>query len=305
MEPDISVKIFDLKLKNPLILASGILGLSGEILNRIGEAGASALVTKSAGLSPREGYNGPTVVETPGGLLNALGLPNPGIKEMIKEFKIIKKSGLPLIASVYGFDVEEYCEASKIAEEAGVDAIELNISCPHVKEVGIEIGQNPELVSEIIKKVKKKIKKPIIVKLSPNVSDIVAMAKIAEDAGADALTAVNTIRAMAIDVDIKRPVLRKKIGGLSGPAIKPIALRCVYEISEKVRIPLIGCGGIQNWSDAIEFILAGATAVQIGTSILYEDMSIFKKIESGLIDYLRKNKHESIKSIISLGHVYD
>jgi dihydroorotate dehydrogenase (NAD+) catalytic subunit len=305
MESDISVEISNLKLKNPLILASGILGLSGDTLNRIGESGAGALVTKSAGLSPREGYDGPTIVETPAGFLNALGLPNPGIKEMIKEIKIAKKSGLPLIASVYGFSVEEYCEASKIAEKAGADAIELNISCSHVKEVGIEIGQNPELVSEIIKKVKKKIKKPIIVKLSPNVSDIVSIAEIAEDSGADALTAINTIRAMAINVDIKRPVLRQKIGGLSGPAIKPIALRCVYEISEKVRIPLIGCGGIQNWTDVIEFILAGATAVQIGTSIIYEDISIFKKIEKGLRDYLLKNKHEAIKNIMNLGHVYD
>ena len=150
----------------------------------------------------------------------------------------------------------------------------------------------------------RKVDKPIIVKLSPNVSDIVSIAKSIEMAGADAITAINTVRAMAIDVDMKRPTLGGIIGGLSGPAIKPIALRCVYEISEKVRIPIIGCGGIMDWRDVIEFMLAGATAVQIGTSIVYEGLSIFKKIEQGLIEYLRARNHDSIKNIINLAHVY-
>ena len=304
MEPNFLVEISGLELKNPLMLASGILGLSGKLLRRVGESGAGAVVTKSTGLSPREGYDGPVIVETPAGLLNSLGLPNPGIKEMVKEISVAKKCGLPVIVSIYGFNIDEYDEASKIAEEAGADAIELNVSCPHVKEVGLEIGQKPELVSDIVKSIKKKVDKPIIVKLSPNVSDIVSIAKSIEMAGADAITAINTVRAMAIDVDMKRPTLGGIIGGLSGPAIKPIALRCVYEISEKVRIPIIGCGGIMDWRDVIEFILAGATAVQIGTSILYEDLSIFKKIEQGLIEYLRARNHDSIKNIMNLAHVY-
>ena len=304
MDPNLSVEVSKLKLKNPLMLASGILGLSGHTLCRVGKSGAGALITKSTSLSPREGYDGPAIVETPAGLLNSLGLPNPGIKEMVKEISVAKKCGLPVIVSIYGFNIDEYDKASKIAEEAGADAIELNVSCPHVKEVGLEIGQKPELVSDIVKSIKKKVDKPIIVKLSPNVSDIVSIAKSIEMAGADAITAINTVRAMAIDVDMKRPTLGGIIGGLSGPAIKPIALRCVYEISEKVRIPIIGCGGIMDWRDVIEFMLAGATAVQIGTSIVYEGLSIFKKIEQGLIEYLRARNHDSIKNIMNLAHVY-
>ncbi len=302
MEPNLSVEISGLKMKNPLILASGILGISGSLLNRVGKSGAGAVITKSAGLSPREGYEGPVIVEVPDGLLNSLGLPNPGIGEMVSEIGEAKKGGVPVIVSIYGLDVEEYGKAAKIAVEAGADAIELNVSCPHVKEVSVEIGQDPKLVSEVAKEVKETTDKPIIVKLSPNVTDIVSIAKSVEKAGADAITAINTVKAMSIDIDVKKPVLGRKIGGLSGRAIKPIALRCVYEIYEEVKIPIIGCGGITDWRDAIEYLLAGATAVQIGTSILYEDIDIFRTIQQGMKEYMMARNYETIENLVGAAH---
>lgn len=302
MEPDLSVEILGLKLKNPFILASGILGISGSLLKRIAEAGAGAVTTKSTGLSSREGFNGPVVVEVEDGLLNSLGLPNPGINEMVKELDEAKKGNVPVIFSIYGFDISEYCKAAKIASDAGVDAIELNISCPHVKEVSVEIGQDPKLVSEIVKCVKEVVDKPVIVKLSPNVSDIVSIAKNVEKSGADAVTAINTVKAMSIDIDIKKPVLSNRIGGLSGPAIKPIGLRCVYEIFEKVKIPIIGCGGVSNWSDVIEYILAGATAVQVGTALVNEDTAIFEKMEKGIKKYMLNKDIGEVSSIVGLAH---
>lgn len=302
MRPNLSIEIPGLKLKNPLILASGILGLSGKLLRKVGDSGAGAVVTKSAGLSPRKGYEGPVIVEVNDGLLNSLGLPNPGIEEMTKEICEAKKDVIPVIASVYGFDVDEYIKVAKTATKSGADAIELNVSCPHVREVAVEIGQDPALISEVVKGVKNVTDKPVIVKLSPNVTDIVYFAKIVEKAGADAITAINTVRAMYVDIDIKRPVLSRKIGGLSGRAIKPIAIRCVYEIYKEVKIPIIGCGGISDWRDVIEYLLVGASAVQIGTSILYEDIRIFKKIQQGIKKYMQRKRLDTIESIIGGAH---
>ncbi|MCW3975775.1 MAG: dihydroorotate dehydrogenase [Candidatus Bathyarchaeota archaeon] len=302
MEPDLSIEILGLKLKNPLILASGILGISGSLLKRMAEVGAGAVTTKSTGPSSREGFKGPVVVEVEDGLLNSLGLPNPGVSEMVKELDEAKKGKVPVIFSIYGFDINEYCKAAKIASDAGVDAIELNISCPHVKEVSVEIGQDPKLVSEIVKSVKETVDKPVIVKLSPNVSDIVSIAKVVEESGADAVTAINTVKAMSIDIDIKKPVLSNRIGGLSGPAIKPIGLRCVYEIFEKVKIPIIGCGGVSRWSDVIEYMLAGASAVQIGTALVNEDTAIFEKMKKGIKKYMLDKNIGEISSIVGLAH---
>ena len=302
MEPNLLVQISGLKLKNPLMLASGILGLSGKLLSRVGESGAGAVVTKSAGLSPRDGYKGPVIVEVPDGLLNSMGLPNPGIREMVKEITEAKKGGVPVIVSIYGFDAEGYSKAAQIAVEAGADAVELNVSCPHVKEVSVEIGQNPDLISKVVKEVKETIDRPTIVKLSPNVTDIVSIAKIVEKAGADAITAINTVKAMSIDIDAKKPVLGMKIGGLSGRAIKPIALRCVYEIYNEIKIPIIGCGGITNWRDVMEYVLAGAKAVQIGSSILHEDIDVFKKIQKGMKEYMITQNLETIEDLVGSGH---
>ncbi|MEM2896388.1 MAG: dihydroorotate dehydrogenase [Candidatus Bathyarchaeia archaeon] len=294
---DLSLEISGLRLENPTLLASGILGMSYELMKSCSEAGASAVVTKSTGLKAREGFPNPTVVEARCGLINALGLPNPGVGEMAKEIQKLKRDGIKVIASVYGFSPLEYVEAAKALERAGADALELNISCPHVKEVGIEIGQNLNMAYEVTSSVKSKVSIPVIVKLTPNVTDIVSIAKALERAGADALTAINTVRAMAIDVELEVPILSAKIGGLSGPAIKPIAIRCVYEVSKSVSIPVIGCGGIVDWQDAVEMLLAGASAVQIGTGILYRGLRIFKEINVGVVEYLKRKNLKSIKDL--------
>jgi len=299
----LNISFAGLKLKNPTVLASGILGYSAESLERIIEGGAGAVVTKSIGLTPRIGYPNPTVVQVKCGLINAMGLPNPGIEAYVQEIRHAKSIlSVPLIVSVYGFSAQEYAMTAKKAAEAGADAVELNVSCPHVKETGSEIGQNPEILTKVVKKVKAKVHKPVFVKLSPNVTDIVEVAEAAVKAGADALTAINTVRAMAIDVETALPVLSNKRGGLSGPAIKPIALRCVYDIYEEVKAPIMGCGGITSWSDALEFFLAGASAVQIGTAIALKNAGVFKVINRGVDAYLKKKGFGSVKEIVGLSH---
>jgi len=257
-----------LRLANPTMLASGILGYSAETLESIVDGGTGAVVTKSVGSKPRVGYANPTIVQTSCGLINAMGLPNPGIDEFVKEIREAKTVlNVPLIVSVYGFSAEEYATVAKKAVDAGAHAIELNVSCPHVRETGSEIGQNPRILAEVVEKVKAVVDKPVFVKLSPNVTSIAEIAEAATKAGADAITAINTIKAMAIDTETAIPILGNRTGGLSGSAIKPTAIRCVYEIYERVKVPIIGCGGIVNWRDAVEFLLAGASAVQIGTAV--------------------------------------
>jgi len=301
----LNVRVADLELGNPTALASGILGYSPESLQRIAEAGAGAVVTKSVGLKPRMGYPNPTVVQANCGIINAMGLPNPGIAEYASEISFTKTIiHVPLIVSVYGYSAEEYAEVAKAAVEAGADAVELNVSCPHVKETGSEIGQNPKLLTQVICQVKTVTSKPVIVKLSPNVTDVVELAQAATKAGADALTAVNTVRAIAIDAETALPVLSNTRGGLSGPAIKPIALRAVYDIYEQVKTPIIGCGGVTTWQDAVEFLLAGASAVQIGTAIAQKDPAVFKAVNRGIQAYLKKKNYRSVKEIVGQAHCH-
>jgi dihydroorotate dehydrogenase (NAD+) catalytic subunit len=292
-----------LKLDNPTMLASGILGYSAETFESITKGGAAAIVTKSIGLEPRVGYANPTIVQADYGLINAMGLPNPGIDEYVEEIREAKSIlNVPLIVSVYGYSAEEYATVAKRAANAGADAIELNVSCPHVKETGSEIGQNPKILAEVVKKAKTSCDKPVFVKLSPNVTSIKEIAETATKAGADALTAINTVKAMAIDAETTMPILSNRVGGLSGPAIKPIALRCVYEIYEQVKVPIIGCGGIANWQDAVEFILAGATAIQIGAAIATKGTNVFKAITRGMNAYLKKRGFKSVEEIVGLSH---
>jgi dihydroorotate dehydrogenase (NAD+) catalytic subunit len=299
----LNINFAGLKLKNPTVLASGILGYSAESLESIVEGGAGAVITKSIGVKPRVGYGNPTVVQTKCGLVNAMGLPNPGIDAYVQEIRHAKTIlSVPLIVSVYGYSAKEYAVTAKKAAEAGADAVELNVSCPHVKETGSEIGQNAVVLAEVIKKVKAAMHKPLIVKLSPNVTDIAETAEAAVKAGADALTAINTVKAMTIDAETALPVLSNKRGGLSGPAIKPIALRCVYDICERVKVPVMGCGGITTWRDAVEFYLAGASAVQIGTAIALNGSSVFQTINRGVEAYLKKKKFRSVTEIVGLSH---
>lgn len=300
----LSVRVAGLELRNPTALASGILGYSAESLQRIAEAGAGAVVTKSVGVEPRPGYPNPTVVQANAGLINAMGLPNPGIDEYTEEITYAKSIlKVPLVVSVYGYTAEEYATVAKKAAKAGADAIELNVSCPHVKQTGAEIGQNPKILAEVVTKVKAATPKPVIVKLSPNVADIAEIAKNAVKAGADALTAINTVKAMAIDAETQMPVLSNIKGGLSGPAIKPVALRCVYDIFEaQVKVPILGCGGITDWKDAVEFLLAGASAIQVGTAIALKEPSVFQTINRGVAAYLKKKGYGSVKEIVGLSH---
>jgi dihydroorotate dehydrogenase (NAD+) catalytic subunit len=285
------------------MLASGILGYSAETLESIVDGGAGAVVTKSVGSKPRVGYANPTIVQTSCGLINAMGLPNPGIDEFVKDIREAKTVlNVPLIVSVYGFSAEEYATVAKKAVYAGAHAIELNVSCPHVRETGSEIGQNPRILAEVVGKVKAVVDKPVFVKLSPNVTSIVEIAEAAAKAGADAITAINTVKAMAIDTETAIPILGNKTGGLSGPAIKPIAIRCVYEIYKHVKVPIIGCGGIVNWRDAVEFLLAGASAVQIGTAVAQKGPNVFRTVARGINVYLKMKGFESVNEIVGLSH---
>jgi dihydroorotate dehydrogenase (NAD+) catalytic subunit len=291
-----------LSLRNPTILASGILGISAESLKEAARAGAGAVTTKSVGLKPREAYANPTVIQVECGLLNAVGLPNPGIEKFAEEIVELRGLEVPLIVSIYGYTAEEYAEVALKAEKAGADALELNLSCPHVRHVGAEMGQNPEIVREVVKQVKSRVGVPVFAKLTPNTADIVGLSEASASAGVDAVTAVNTLRAMAVDVETAQPILANKIGGLSGGAIKPVAVRCVYEIFEAVDVPVIGCGGVRTWKDAVEFLLAGASAVQIGSAVAFEDFNVFKSIAAGIDAYLERKGYGSVKEIVGLAH---
>ncbi|MFA4668771.1 dihydroorotate dehydrogenase [Pyrococcus kukulkanii] len=294
----LDIEILGLKMKNPLILASGVVDMTPELLKRAHREGAGAVVTKSIGKEPRKGYENPTIVELPYGLINAMGLPNPGWEAFLEEFKG-EKFDFPVIVSIFGGTPEEFAFLAEKLQEAA-DAFELNLSCPHAKGYGMEIGQDPNNVYEVVKAVKDVTNKPIIAKLTPNTNDITKLGLAAEKAGADAVSAINTLKAIAIDIYAKRPILSNKIGGYSGPGIKPIALRAVYDLARVLDIPIIGIGGITTWQDAVEFLLAGASALQIGTAVYLKGFSVFKEIAQGIENYLREEGFKSVHEIVGL-----
>lgn len=299
----ISIDILNLRFPNPLILAAGILGTTAPMLKRIVRSGAGGVVTKSLGLKPREGYPNPTILDLGFGFLNSMGLPNPGLKAFIEELKELKELKVPLILSIYAFSEDELKVMGEIISELKVvSAVELNVSCPHVKGVS-EIGKDPKLVRSYVETLRNSLtNKPIIVKLTPNVSDILSIATAAIDGGADALTAINTVKSMAIDVETGRPVLAGIFGGLSGPAIKPIALRCVYEITESLDVPVFGCGGVETARDVVEYIMAGAVAVQVGSVIARRGLRVFKEISEELKRFLELKGFKSLDEIRGLAH---
>jgi dihydroorotate dehydrogenase (NAD+) catalytic subunit len=284
------------------MLAAGVLGLSGLTLKRAAESGAGAVVTKSVGSVAREGYPNPTVVSVRCGLLNAIGLSNPGIDEFLKEVSVAKEGGVPVVVSIYGSSPEEFATLAGRCEEAGGDAVELNISCPHVEKFGMQVGQDPALVSKIVKRVKNRTRLPVFVKLTPNITDITEVAKAAADAGCDGITAINTIKALAVEIETFRPALGGVFGGLSGPAIKPVAVRCVYELYRVIRVPIIGVGGIEDWRDAVEFFLAGASAVQIGSALSTRGLGVFREVTRGVGRYLEDKEFRSVSEIVGLSH---
>jgi dihydroorotate dehydrogenase (NAD+) catalytic subunit len=296
----LDVEFAGLKLNNPTVLASGILGTTGAALLRVARNGAGAVVAKSCGIVPREGHPNPTVIEIEQGILNAVGLSNPGAEEFAKEIKIALQGGVPVIASVYGFRVEDYAAAARILADAGVAAIELNLSCPNVEKVGALFGADAELALEVVREVKRAVSLPVFAKLTANVGDIVEIAKACEEGGADGVTAINTLKAMAIDIRAKTPLLGNKVGGLSGPCIKPIALRCVYEIAQEVDIPVMGCGGVTTGKDAVEYLMAGAQAVQIGTGVLTRGLSVFRKVALEIQEFLEERGYSCVDDIVGL-----
>lgn len=286
---------------NPVVLASGILS-HGSLLRRAAEEGAGAVVTKSLTYEEREGYKTPTIVGVKAGLVNAIGLANPGYKEFLKrDLPLAKQGGACLIVSIAGGSPEEFRKISIAAEEAGADGVELNLSCPHVKKHGLEIGSDPALVKKIVMEVKGSVDIPVHAKLGLTDS-LTRSAIAAEGAGADAIVAINTVRAVVIDVDARKPVLSNIYGGLSGPAIHPIAVRCVYDLYKELSIPIIGCGGVEDPTDALEFILAGAVAVQVGTVVALKGLTVFKEIAGGINRYLDFYGFNDLREIVGLAH---
>jgi dihydroorotate dehydrogenase (NAD+) catalytic subunit len=302
MRLDLKVNVAGLEMRNPIMLSAGILGMTGKSLRAVWEAGAGAVVTKSIGLKPREGYPGPVVVDVGCGLINAMGLPNPGARAFLEELSAARLGGpITIVGSVYGSTPTEFAQAAEILCSGGVDAIELNVSCPHVREVD-EVGHDHRLVEDVVRVVKQRVKVPVFLKLTPNVASIVDLARAAERGGADGVVAVNTLRAMAIDIETCYPVLGNKVGGLSGPALKPIAVSCVYEVSRAIRAPIIGCGGVMGWKDAVELMLAGASAVQVGSAVAYRGLEVFSEITRGLERYLKRKGYRSVHEIVGLSH---
>jgi len=297
MGTNISTKIGPINLAKPTILASGILGISMDVFKRIHDAGTGAVVTKSLSKEPWDGYPNPTIFSVKGdGWLNAVGLSNPGAPYFAK--MISSNNNIPIIVSLVGSTESDFEFMIKQFENCLVTAYELNLSCPHVEKVGLEVGDDPELVKKIIKATKSVTDVPIIAKVGLGTTHYLETVGAAIESGIDAITAINTIRAMAIDVETERPILSNKIGGLSGTPIKPIAIRCVYEISKKYQIPIIGCGGVSTWEDAIEFILAGASAVQIGSAISDDQIHIFGDINKGISEYMEKKGYKKIEDMI-------
>ena len=296
---NLSVQIGNLKLKNPVMTASGTFGYGEEYsefvdLNKLG-----AIVVKGISLEPMDGNPPPRICETPCGMLNAIGLQNVGLKRFIKEkLPYLKKFDTPVIANILATTIQAYVRLSKALDDAGIDGIELNVSCPNVKKGGITFGTDKKTLSRLISKVRQSVKKAVLItKLSPNVSNIQDFAKVAEDSGSEAISMINTIQGMAIDIETRRPRLANITGGLSGPAIKPVAVRMVWESHNKVKIPIIGMGGITDAGDAMEFMLAGATAVAVGTAN-FINPHVAESIITGIEDYLKRKGIGDVKEII-------
>lgn len=296
---DLTVNIGHLKLKNPVMTASGTFGYGEEYSEFVDLNMLGAIVVKGISLKPMEGNPSPRICETPCGMLNAIGLQNIGLKRFLKEkLPYLRRFNTKVIVNILGNTIQEYEKLSEVLDDAGIEGIELNVSCPNVKKGGIIFGTDKKTFSRLISKVRQSVKRSVLItKLSPNVSSIPEFSKIAEDAGSDAISLINTIPGLAIDIDTWRPRLANITGGLSGPAIRPIAVRMVWEAHKAVNIPIIGMGGIMNAEDAIEFMLAGATAVAVGTANFVNPKATIDII-NGIEAYLRKKGMDNLKELI-------
>ncbi|PYG89917.1 dihydroorotate dehydrogenase (NAD+) catalytic subunit [Ruminiclostridium sufflavum DSM 19573] len=297
-EIDLSVDIAGIGFENPLIMASGTYGFGKEYAEYIDLNELGGISVKGLTLQERKGNPPPRIAETPAGIINSVGLQNPGVHAFINEdMPFLKKYKTKIIANIAGNTVEEYCQMAEILGASEIDAIEMNVSCPNVKAGCLAFGTTPKGIEEITSAVKKYCRQPLIVKLTPNVSDIRSIAMAAEAAGADSISLINTILALAVDIHKRKPVLANNFGGMSGPAVKPIALRMVYEAAHAVKIPVIGMGGISSGDDAIEFLLAGASAVMVGTAN-FVNPAVPAEILKGIKEYFKRYKYNSINDII-------
>ncbi len=300
----LSTTLCGVKLENPTVLASGILGVTAASLARVAKAGAGAVTKKSIGPKTREGHHNPVIVEVAGGYLNALGLPTAGPDEAVKDLAEYRKlSKTPIIASFYGSSADEFAQVAR-AIDGKADLLEANISCPNVQhEFGKPFSACAEDAADVVKRIKKVSKTPLLVKLSPNVPDIVEIARAVEKAGADGITAINTVGpGMVIDLKARKPVLANRSGGMSGPAVKPIMVRCVYDIYKAVKIPVLGTGGVLTGEDAAEAIMAGARAVGIGTGVKYRGVGIFKLVQDELKEFMKKEGFSSVDEMVGVAH---
>jgi len=299
IKPDMTVEIAGIRMRNPVMTASGTFGYGEEFSAYVDLEEIGAIITKGLSLKPRAGNPTPRIVETPAGMLNAIGLQNVGIDAFIADkVPFLRTVATPVVVNLFGNTLEEYGElAARLDRVSEVAGVEVNISCPNVKHGGIVFGTDPKAAYEVVKLVREATIKPLIVKLSPNVTDIVEMASACADAGADALSLINTVTGMAVDLRTRRPVLANITGGLSGPGIKPVALRMVWQVAKAVNLPIIGIGGIMSATDALEFMLVGATAVQIGTAN-FLDPSAAQTIARDMEQYLVDNGISDVKELI-------
>lgn len=308
MTPDLTVDLCGIRLRNPLALASGVLGTEPGILQRVGLAGAGAVTSKSCSLLPRKGHPNPTVLDWGPGLINAVGLANPGVEEEVRILREARErlagEGVALFASIVAGTVEEFAEVARRISEAEPDLIEVNISCPNViSEFGELFAHRPESAAAVTRAVKEATDIPVSVKLSPNVADIVSIAQAVAEAGADAITAINTVGpGMVIDVESGRPFLSNREGGISGPAIRPVAVRCVYRIAEAVDVPIIGTGGVTRGRDVVEMVMAGATAVGVGSAVYWRGPEVFGELLAEVREFLISHGYGSLAEIRGLAH---
>jgi len=300
---DISVDICGCHLRNPTVLASGILGLSHDVLARVARSGAGAVTTKSCSLRPRSGYPNPTILDWGPGLINAVGLSNPGVEVMVEEIQAAKKElsplGVPVIASIFADTIYDFGTVARFISEAEPDILEVNVSCPNLDDRYQQMfAADPYVSAQVTRRVKRYTEAPVLVKLSPNVTDITKIAEAVVEAGADGITAINSVGpGLIIDVETRRPVLAHGTGGLSGPAIRPIAVRCVYDLCKAVDVPVVATGGVTDGRDIVEMLLVGATAVSIGSAIRYRGMDVFHKACEELKGYMRQHGHDSLQSL--------
>jgi len=302
-EIDISTDLGGIKLNNPVCAASGTFGYGREYEPYVDISKIGAVIVKGTTLEPRAGNPPPRIIETASGMLNAIGLENPGINEFLNtHLPYLRENNVTVIANIAGNTIEEYAAIAEMIEgNPGVAGIELNISCPNVKQGGLQFGTDPQMVYEVVKAVKEKTTLPVMPKLSPNVTDIVEIARASEAGGADALSMINTLMGMAVDINTRKPFLANIFGGLSGPAIKPVALRMIYQVYREVKLPILGGGGIVNYRDALEFLMVGATAISVGTGI-FINPQLTEEIVSNLLHYMQENNVASLSELVGAAH---